>query len=154
MNSKEQGNYTVTESIEGSVTVENVTNVNTNKVLTPTEYKETLSRFNQFTKFLELVNTYLPYPKTSLIQSLTNKLQTSEIINSNTFYLTYSEIATLKRVTNAILTLLKAGGVKLPRKVTGAIQDDINALEDHLLGSESDLEHEDNEVNPFSSWLD
>ncbi|WP_434221693.1 hypothetical protein ACOKW7_19100 [Limnospira platensis CENA597] len=154
MNSKEQGNYTVTESIEGSVTVENVTNVNTNKVLTPTEYKETLSRFNQFTKFLELVNTYLPYPKTSLIQSLTNKLQTSEIINSNTFYLTYSEIATLKRVTNAILTLLKAGGVKLPRKVTGAIQDDINALEDHLLGSENDLEHEDNEVNPFSSWLD
>ncbi|MGI0497274.1 hypothetical protein ACOKW7_08725 [Limnospira platensis CENA597] len=154
MNSKEQGNYTVTESIEGSVTVENVTNVNTNKVLTPTEYKETLSRFNQFTKFLELVNTYLPYPKTSLIQSLTNKLQTSEIINSNTFYLTYSEIATLKRVTNAILTLLKAGGVKLPRKVTGAIQDDINALEDHLLGSESDLEDEDNEVNPFSSWLD
>ncbi|MET0099998.1 hypothetical protein, partial [Limnospira platensis] len=88
------------------------------------------------------------------IQSLTNKLQTSEIINSNTFYLTYSEIATLKRVTNAILTLLKAGGVKLPRKVTGAIQDDINALEDHLLGSESDLEDEDNEVNPFSSWLD
>ncbi|WP_434222907.1 hypothetical protein ACOKW7_16370 [Limnospira platensis CENA597] len=154
MNSKEQGNYTVTESIEGSVTVENVTNVNTNKVLTPTEYKETLSRFNQFTKFLELVNTYLPYPKTSLIQSLTNKLQTSEIINSNTFYLTYSEIATLKRVTNAILTLLKAGGVKLPRKVTGAIQDDINALEDHLLNSENDLEHEDNEVNPFSSWLD
>ncbi|WP_434221924.1 hypothetical protein ACOKW7_11530 [Limnospira platensis CENA597] len=154
MNSKEQGNYTVTESIEGSVTVENVTNVNTNKVLTPTEYKETLSRFNQFTKFLELVNTYLPYPKTSLIQSLTNKLQTSEIINSNTFYLTYSEIATLKRVTNAILTLLKAGGVKLPRKVTGAIQDDINALEDHLLGSESDLEDEDNEVNPFYSWLD
>ncbi|WP_434222815.1 hypothetical protein ACOKW7_14265 [Limnospira platensis CENA597] len=154
MNSKEQGNYTVTESIEGSVTVENVTNVNTNKVLTPTEYKETLSRFNQFTKFLELVNTYLPYPKTSLIQSLTNKLQTSEIINSNTFYLTYSEIATLKRVTNAILTLLKAGGVKLPRKVTGAIQDDINALEDHLLSSENDLEHEDNEVNPFSSWLD
>ncbi|BAI91684.1 hypothetical protein [Limnospira platensis] len=154
MNSKEQGNYTVTKSIEGNVTVENVTNVNTNKVLTPTEYIETLSRFNQFTKFLELVNTYLPYPKTSLIQSLTNKLQTSEIINSNTFYLTYSEIATLKRVTNAILTLLKAGGVKLPRKVTGAIQDDINALEDHLLGSESDLEDEDNEVNPFSSWLD
>ncbi|AMW29277.1 hypothetical protein [Limnospira platensis] len=154
MNSKEQGNYTVTKSIEGNVTVENVTNVNTNKVLTPTEYIETLSRFKQFTKFLELVNTYLPYPKTSLIQSLTNKLQTSEIINSNTFYLTYSEIATLKRVTNAILTLLKAGGVKLPRKVTGAIQDDINALEDHLLGSESDLEDEDNEVNPFSSWLD
>ncbi|MDF2211860.1 hypothetical protein L1F28_24625 [Arthrospira platensis NCB002] len=122
--------------------------------MTPTEYIETLSRFNQFTKFLELVNTYLPYPKTSLIQSLTNNSKRRRLSTQIPFYLTYSEIATLKRVTNAILTLLKAGGVKLPRKVTGAIQDDINALEDHLLGSESDLEDEDNEVNPFSSWLD
>ncbi|MDF2208112.1 hypothetical protein L1F28_04975 [Arthrospira platensis NCB002] len=43
--------------------------------------------------------------------------------------LTYSEIIALKNSIKAILTLIKlGGGVKMPRKVSGAIADDIAAL--------------------------
>lgn len=137
------------------VIAENITDISNNKVLTEREYIDTLSRFAQFIKFLELVNTYLPYPKTSLMQSLIKKLQnSSEFDNSNALYLTYSEIATLKRVVSSIIALLKAGGVKLPRRVTGAIQDDINAIEEHLLNSEGIMGDDEPESNPFSSWLD
>jgi hypothetical protein len=145
------------ESItEGKVVIaENTADINCSKVLTEQEYIAALSRFAQFVKFLELVNTYLPYPKTSLMQSLIEKLQNSNESNASSVpYLTYSEIGTLKRAVGSILTLLKAGGVKLPRRVTGAIQDDINALEEHLLTSEYVTGDDEPESNPFSNWLD
>ncbi|WAK74413.1 hypothetical protein AP9108_09030 [Arthrospira sp. PCC 9108] len=103
--------------------------------LSPSEYLAILKRFSNFAGFLDQVVPYLPYPKTSPIYTLKEKLVFASVTDEKDFNLelTYSEIIALKNSIKAILTLIKlGGGVKMPRKVSGAIADDIAALEGHF----------------------
>ncbi|MEX6780107.1 hypothetical protein [Limnospira fusiformis] len=133
--------------------------VKANNQLSPTEYLIILQRFSKFIGFFEDVTPFLPYPKTSPICTLKEKLllaKTTETAKPE-LELTYSEIVVLKNSIKAILTLLKTCGVKTPRKASGAIADDIVALENHFFY----LSNDDNEmvisepdaVDPFSDWL-
>ncbi|RAQ41554.1 hypothetical protein B9S53_13235 [Arthrospira sp. O9.13F] len=127
--------------------------------LSPSEYLAILKRFSKFIGFFEQVIPFLPYPKTSPIHTLKEKLVFASVTDEKDFNLelTYSEIIALKNSIKAILSLLKLGGsVKMPRKVSGAIADDIAALESHFFNIS------DNHVNPdvpellpdpFSDWL-
>lgn len=134
-------------------------NSNSNKLLTPEEYMSTLKRFRQFNDFFALVLRYLPYPKTSIVQSLITKINNAnneEPDTSFAYELTYSELMTLKKLSLSIISLLKAGGFRPSRKVTGAIYDDLNDLEVHLILRGSDdnsTVNDDVNTSPFSSWL-
>lgn len=134
-------------------------NSNNNTLLTSEQYIAILKRFHQFNDFFTLALGYLPYPKTSVVQSLITKITNANNKNHDTefaYQLTYSEVMTLKKMVSSIITFLKAAGFKPTRKITGAIQDDLNALEVHLIledsGDSNDIEG-DAGISPFSNWL-